>query len=188
MCRSSWPRGPPRAWPRASARSGACRTKCRPASWPRRHGSARRCCAPRSRRAAYTPNIRCRARAALVRSSPFGVDSTFNAARAASSWQARRVPSRPSLVFTALLSAAACLSGCWQNAYLSNRGLHYVDGELVETPAPAPAAYESYLRARLALERTPPQLDDARGHILDALRWQPDEPQLWTVKAEIEWR
>lgn len=71
---------------------------------------------------------------------------------------------------------------------MRNRDLHYVDGVLVETEAPAPAAYAGYLRARVALERNPPQLDEARGHILDALRWQPDEPQLWTLKAEIEWK
>ena len=71
---------------------------------------------------------------------------------------------------------------------MAHRGLHYIDGELVESTPPAPAAYEAYLRARLALEREPVDLDAARGHVLDALRWQPDEPQLWTVMAEIEWR
>jgi cytochrome c-type biogenesis protein CcmH/NrfG len=84
-------------------------------------------------------------------------------------------------------------SACWTTGYTANRGLHYVtddDGEqrLVRSTPPAPAAYEAYLRARLALERDPPQLDEARGHILDALRWQPDEPQLWTLRGEIEWR
>jgi predicted Zn-dependent protease len=86
-----------------------------------------------------------------------------------------------------LLATLIGTSGCYGYGYRSTRGLHYVDGQLVETQPPAPAAYEAYLRARLALERTPPQLDEARGHILDALRWQPGEPQLWTVKAEIEW-
>ncbi len=89
------------------------------------------------------------------------------------------------LSFTAAI--VATLGGCWQG-YAQTRGLHYVDGQLVETQAPAPAAYEAYLRARIALDRNPAQLDEARGHILDALRWQPDEPQLWTVKAEIEWK
>ncbi|PRQ02988.1 hypothetical protein ENSA5_19270 [Enhygromyxa salina] len=92
-----------------------------------------------------------------------------------------------------LAASLALTSGCWANGYFANRELHYVtdeDGEqvLVKSPAPAPAAYEAYLRARLALDRDPPQLDVARGHILDALRWQPNEPQLWTVKAEIEWK
>lgn len=87
-----------------------------------------------------------------------------------------------------MLGMLVGLSGCWQAAYYQTRNLHYVDGALVETQAPAAAAYEAYLRARLALERSPAQLDEARGHILDALRWQPDEPQLWTVKAEIEWK
>jgi Flp pilus assembly protein TadD len=92
--------------------------------------------------------------------------------------------SAPSILLVVLMSAMS--SGCWYGGYLKHRNLHYVDGDLVETRAPAPAAYEAYLRARLALERE--QLDEARGHILDALRWQPDEPQLWTVKAEIEWK
>jgi cytochrome c-type biogenesis protein CcmH/NrfG len=79
-------------------------------------------------------------------------------------------------------------TGCWYGAYNSNRALHYVDGELVQTEPPTPAAYEAYLRARLALEREPADLEAARGHILEALRWQTSDPQLWTVKAEIEWR
>nr|WP_255216020.1 tetratricopeptide repeat protein [Pseudenhygromyxa sp. WMMC2535] len=40
----------------------------------------------------------------------------------------------------------------------------------------------------MALERDPPDLQAARGHIGDALRWQSDDPQLWTTKAEIEWK
>jgi tetratricopeptide (TPR) repeat protein len=91
------------------------------------------------------------------------------------------------------LCLALALSGCLGNGYYVNRGLHYVDDEdgnekLVRSTAPPPGAYEAYLRARLALERTPPLLDEARGHILDALRWQDGDPQLWTVLAEIEWQ
>ena len=87
----------------------------------------------------------------------------------------------------------ALTAGCWTNAYYTNRELHYVHDEhgeelLVRTPAPSASAYASYLRAKLALERQPPQLEEARGHILDALHWQPNEPQLWTVKAQIEWQ
>ena len=97
---------------------------------------------------------------------------------------------------TPVLAAVIALvlaGGCWTGGYGRNRELHYIQTEtgeqqLVQTPAPPPAAYEAYLRARLALDREPPALDEARGHILDALRWQPDEPQLWTVKAEIEWK
>lgn len=96
---------------------------------------------------------------------------------------------RPSLARSGLLVIATLgLAGCWHAQYRHNRELHYVDGVLVESKAPAPAAYAGYLRARLALDRNPPQLDQARGHILDALRWHPDEPQLWTLKAEIEWK
>jgi predicted Zn-dependent protease len=87
-----------------------------------------------------------------------------------------------------LVVAVVALAGCWGAQLQKSRGLHYVDDVLVSSEAPGPAAYEAYLRARIALERNPPQLDEARGHILDALRWQPHEPQLWTVKAEIEWK
>jgi cytochrome c-type biogenesis protein CcmH/NrfG len=110
--------------------------------------------------------------------------------RAPIPWQDEEVGLPRTLVVCAVaVSTAACVS----NGYLANRGLHYVtdeDGEqrLVRSDPPAPAAYEAYLRARLAIERDPPQLDEARGHILDALRWQPDDPQLWTVMAEIEWK
>lgn len=88
---------------------------------------------------------------------------------------------------------ALALSGCSGNGYFVNRGLHYVtddDGneQLVRSTPPPPGAYEAYLRARLALERTPPLLDEARGHILDALRWHDADPQLWTVLAQIEWQ
>lgn len=84
------------------------------------------------------------------------------------------------------------VSGCWGRGYYVNRGLHYVeeDGEekLVRSTPPPPGAYEAYLRARLALDRNPPLLDEARGHILDALRWHDADPQLWTTLAEIEWQ
>lgn len=79
------------------------------------------------------------------------------------------------------------------NGYFVNRGLHYITDEdgneqLVRSTPPSPGAYEAYLRARLALERAPPLLDEARAHILDALRWQDGDPQLWTMLADIEWQ
>jgi cytochrome c-type biogenesis protein CcmH/NrfG len=87
----------------------------------------------------------------------------------------------------------AVAGGCLGNGYYVNRGLHYITNEdggeqLVRSSPPPPGAYEAYLRARLALERTPPLLDEARNHILDALRWQDGDPQLWTTLAEIEWQ
>jgi cytochrome c-type biogenesis protein CcmH/NrfG len=99
------------------------------------------------------------------------------------------VPSRRLLTLCVVLA----LSGCMGNGYYVNRGLHYVTDEagneqLVRSSPPPPGAYEAYLRARLALERTPPLLDEARSHILDALRWQDRDPQLWTTLAEIEWQ
>jgi Flp pilus assembly protein TadD len=98
---------------------------------------------------------------------------------------------KPCLLVPAVLLVA--LSGCYANGYAANRGLHYVtdaDGkqQLVHSPPPSPAAYEAYLRARLALERDPAQLDEARGHVLEALRSQSDDPQLWTTLGEVEWR
>lgn len=100
---------------------------------------------------------------------------------------------RPPMLVLALGLTLGLGSACVTNGYIVNRGLHYVsdaDGneQLVRSTPPSPAAYEAYLRARLALEREPAQLGDARGHLLDALRWLPDEPQLWTVMAEIEWK
>ena len=81
------------------------------------------------------------------------------------------------VVLTALLNSA-CVNG-----YAANRGLHYiVDAEgneiLVRSPPPAPPAYEAYLRARLALERTPADLGTARGHAFTALRWEPNDASL----------
>ena len=100
----------------------------------------------------------------------------------------RPVPSRltspRALLFAGLLGTSACVSG----SYMTHRGLHYVDDQLVETDPAPPLAYEAYIRARLALERDPPDLEAARGHIADALHWQSDEPHLWTLKAEIEWK
>jgi tetratricopeptide (TPR) repeat protein len=93
---------------------------------------------------------------------------------------------------TLAVCVVLALAGCYANGYVVNRGLHYITDEqgneqLVRSEPPAPAAYEAYLRARIALDREPAQLDEARGHILDALRWQ-DDPQLWTTLGEVEWR
>lgn len=99
------------------------------------------------------------------------------------------MPSRR--VLTSCVALALC--GCMGNGYYVNRGLHYVTDEdgneqLVRSSPPPPGAYEAYLRARLALERTPPQLDEARTYVLDALRWQDGDPQLWVMLADIEWQ
>ncbi|MEX1369260.1 MAG: hypothetical protein AB1Z98_39390 [Nannocystaceae bacterium] len=70
----------------------------------------------------------------------------------------------------------------------NERTLHEVDGQVVSSPPPSPAAYEAYLRARLALDRDPPQLEDAQRYIERAIRFDPREPHLWTTRAEIEER
>lgn len=97
----------------------------------------------------------------------------------------------PSRTLAACVCVALC--GCYASGYAVNRGLHYVKDEagneqLVRSDPPSPAAYHAYLRARVALERQPPQLDEARGHIIDALRWDRHDPQLWTTLGEIEWK
>lgn len=76
---------------------------------------------------------------------------------------------------------------CSTDPYGKARRLHYVDERLVASEPVPPYAYEAYLRARLALERQPQDLRSAREHIDEALRWDIDEPQLWTTRAEIAW-
>lgn len=70
----------------------------------------------------------------------------------------------------------------------SERSLHEVDGQVVSSSPPPPAAYEAYLRARLALESEPPRLDVAQRSIERAIRYDPRDPHLWTTRAEIEER
>ena len=65
------------------------------------------------------------------------------------------------------------------------RALHEVDGELVYSNPPSAAAYEAYLRARVALNAEPPQLDMARAEIELAIRYDGRAPHLWTTRAEI---
>ena len=68
----------------------------------------------------------------------------------------------------------------------SYRSLHEVDGQVVQSAPPPPVAYESYLRARLAMDRDPPQLEAAQQHIRRALKADPRDPHLWATRAEIE--
>lgn len=76
---------------------------------------------------------------------------------------------------------------CLGDPYGKARRLHYIDDRLVESEPVPPHAYEAYLRARLALDRQPQDLARAREQIDEALRWDPNEPQLWTTRAEIAW-
>ena len=80
------------------------------------------------------------------------------------------------------------LMGACASTAPSSRALHEVDGELVYSRPVSPAAYAAYLRARLAIEQDPPDLDDARNQIDLALRYDPNEPHLWTTRAEIDQR
>jgi tetratricopeptide (TPR) repeat protein len=76
-------------------------------------------------------------------------------------------------------------SGAVACASVDARTLHYVDGQLVSSRPISPVGYEAYLQARLALESDPPRLDEAAASIDEALRLDPDEPHLWTTRAEI---
>lgn len=77
------------------------------------------------------------------------------------------------------------LSGCAASGEPSARSLHRVDDVLVSSAAPHPRAYEAYLRARLAFELDPPDLERASSQIDVALQYDPFDPHLWTTRAEI---
>jgi tetratricopeptide (TPR) repeat protein len=83
----------------------------------------------------------------------------------------------------ALALACACAP-----AVPSARTLHYVDDQLVTSPSVDHRAYAAYLQARLALEADPPDLARALQQIDLALRYDRDDPHLWTTRGEIELR
>lgn len=66
----------------------------------------------------------------------------------------------------------------------SSRSLHEVDGELVHSRPPSPAAYEAYLRARLALDANPPRPEDALVDLERLNRFAPKDPHLWATRAQ----
>lgn len=82
------------------------------------------------------------------------------------------------------LSALTLSAGCASSGP-GYRSLHEVDGEVVYSPPVASGAYAAYLRARLALEASPPRLDEAQRSIEHALRFDPRDPHLWTTRARI---
>ena len=84
------------------------------------------------------------------------------------------------LAFAAVLLPAACL-----RHGVSDRALHVVDGHEVYSTPPSSAAYAAYLRARLALEAAPPQLEEAQLAIDTAIAIDPDDAQLRVVRGEI---
>jgi Tfp pilus assembly protein PilF len=83
------------------------------------------------------------------------------------------------------LCAALALAGACLRTEPSDHALHVVDGQVVHSTPPPSSAYASYLRARLALDAEPPRFDEARVAIDQALRADPQDPHLWTVRAEI---
>ena len=78
-----------------------------------------------------------------------------------------------------LSSLAACARGP------EPRSLHHIDGKLVHSETVGPGAYAAYTRARLAMEAEPPRLEEARGYLEEALRFDSNSAHLWTQYAEI---
>ncbi|MCB9569896.1 MAG: hypothetical protein H6710_22200 [Myxococcales bacterium] len=70
----------------------------------------------------------------------------------------------------------------------SPRSLHYIDGDLVYSQPVHYRAYAAYLRARMAMEAQPADLDTAAGEVELALKIEPRDPHLWTTLAEVELR
>lgn len=88
---------------------------------------------------------------------------------------------RATLAAIALLALTACAA-----VGPSARALHYVEGTLVHSHPPPPQAYESYLRARLALDAEPPDPQTALAQLRRAQRSDPRDPHLWATRAEAE--
>jgi hypothetical protein len=91
-----------------------------------------------------------------------------------------------SLLVAALLSGSLISTGCGWRGLWRAQSEHYVDGELVTSEPVHSRAYESYMRARIAMEQTPPDLESARLEIHAALAHDGNDPHLWTTLAEIE--
>ncbi|MCY1009691.1 tetratricopeptide repeat protein [Nannocystis pusilla] len=83
--------------------------------------------------------------------------------------------------------ALALLGACAQTGP-SSRTLHYIDKTLVTSPPVDHRAYGAYVQARLALDAEPPDLGRALQQIDLALRYDRDDPHLWTTRGEIELR
>ncbi len=87
----------------------------------------------------------------------------------------------------ALLAGTCALSGCIRvhNTWRT-RTWEEVDGEVVRSRPVDPSGYAAYVRARVAMDRNPPDLDEAREHLERALRNDPKDPHLWTTLGELE--
>lgn len=83
----------------------------------------------------------------------------------------------------ALALACACAP-----AGPSSRTLHYLDKTLVSSAPVDHRAYGAYLQAQLALDADPPDLGRALQQIDLALRYDRDDPHLWTTRGQIELR
>ncbi len=84
------------------------------------------------------------------------------------------------VVSVTALGSLACALGP------SSRSLHYIDDQLVTSPPIHQLAYAAYLRARLAIEAEPADLERAVDEIAVAIEFAPREPHLWTTLAEVE--
>ena len=66
--------------------------------------------------------------------------------------------------------------------------LALVDGKVVRATRPSSTAYAHYVEAKLAMEREPADLERAKTEIEDAISYDPADPGLWCVAAEIATR
>ena len=87
----------------------------------------------------------------------------------------------------AMLAGTLALSGCIRvhNTWRT-RTWEEVDGEVVRSRPVYPSGYSAYVRARVAMDRDPPDLEEARIHLERAMRNDPKDPHLWTTLSELE--
>jgi Tfp pilus assembly protein PilF len=92
------------------------------------------------------------------------------------------------IVSLALLATAAACATTRGPHQRDLESLAVVDGEVVRASRPSSTAYALYLEAKLAMERQPPDLEQAAAAIDDAISYDPKDPGLWCVLAEIAGR
>ena len=93
------------------------------------------------------------------------------------------------LKFYTLSFVATCgLLACASSHVRHTEELTYDGDQLLRAPVRTWPSYESYLRARLAMELQPPDMEYAFREIEQSLKRYPRDPQLLTTLAEIEWQ
>jgi Tfp pilus assembly protein PilF len=83
-----------------------------------------------------------------------------------------------------LLTTAACATSRAPHQR-DLESLALVDGKVVRATRPSSTAYAHYVEAKLAMEREPADLERAKTEIEDAISYDPVDPGLWCLSAEI---